>query len=227
MRLPVPYLRQEMSAEPDHSWSMSATSVREQLIDRSLALLPSTVERSGTGDLMTRSTTDVATMGPVLRDAAPQMLMAGIQVMLIAGAVFLLHPLLGLVALLVVPLMLLVTRWYLRRARAAYLAEGAADTEVSEELAATADGARTIEAFGMAGRRIQAGDSTVVEGVATRRRTLFLRSVFFPGLDLAFLLPLTACWCWGAACTWPAWSASARPWPASSTCSGWPTRWVR
>ena len=45
-------------------------------------------------------------------------------------------------------------RWYLRRARAAYLAEGAANSEVAEILAATAAGARTVEAFGLQERRI-------------------------------------------------------------------------
>jgi ATP-binding cassette subfamily C protein len=139
---------------------------------------------------MTRSTSDVALVGPVVRDAAPEIFLAGLQVSLILGAVFLLHPVLGLCALLVGPPVWLVLRWYLRRARDAYLAEGAADTEVSEELSATADGARTVEALRLADRRVAAGDATVAAGMATRRRTLFLRSVFFPGLDVSYVLPL-------------------------------------
>jgi ATP-binding cassette subfamily C protein len=97
---------------------------------------------------------------------------------------------LGLCTILVGPPMWLVLRWYLRRARDAYLAEGAADTEVSEQLSATADGARTVEALRLADRRVDAGDATVATGVDTRRRTLFLRSVFFPGLDLSYLVPM-------------------------------------
>jgi ATP-binding cassette subfamily C protein len=164
--------------------------LREELVDRTLALPLPTVERAGTGDLMTRSTSDVALVGPVVRDAAPEIFLAGLQVSLILGAVFLLHPVLGLCALLVGPPVWLVLRWYLRRARDAYLAEGAADTEVSEELSATADGARTVEALRLADRRVAAGDATVAAGMATRRRTLFLRSLFFPGLDVSYVLPL-------------------------------------
>jgi ABC-type multidrug transport system fused ATPase/permease subunit len=164
--------------------------LREGLVERTLALPLPTVERAGGGDLMTRSTSDVATIGPVVRDAAPEMLLAAIQVVLVTGAVFLLHPYLGLLALAAVPLMSIVARWYLRRARDAYLAEGAADTEISEALSASADGARTVEALGLAGRRIATGDATAAGGIATRRRTLFLRSVFFPGLDVGFTLPL-------------------------------------
>jgi ATP-binding cassette subfamily C protein len=164
--------------------------LREGLVERTLGLPLPVVERAGGGDLMTRSTSDVALVAPALRDAAPEVLLASVQVVLVTGAVFLLHPVLGLVALATLPLMSVVTRWYLRRARDAYLAEGAADTEVSEELSASTEGARTVEALRLAGRRIAAGDATVAGGVATRRRTLFLRSVFFPGLDVGFAVPM-------------------------------------
>lgn len=165
--------------------------VREQFVDRTLALPLPTVERAGGGDLMTRSTSDVATVGPVVRDAAPEIFLASLQVGFIVVAVCWVHPLLGLAVLLVLPPLWLVARWYLRRARDAYLAEGAADTEISEELAATADGARTVEALQLAERRIAAGDATVTTGMATRRRTLFLRCIFFLGLDVIYLV-LTA-----------------------------------
>lgn len=164
--------------------------LREQFVDRALALPLSTVERAGGGDLMTRSTGDVATVGPVFRDAAPEIFLSSVQILFALGAVFVLHPLLGLCALLSAPLLALVLRWYLRRARPAYLDEGAANTEVSEELAATAGGARTMEALRLAERRVVAGDATVRTSVATRRRTLFLRSVFFPGVELSHTLPM-------------------------------------
>jgi ATP-binding cassette subfamily C protein len=173
--------------------------LREGLVERTLTLPLSIVERAGGGDLMTRSTADVATIGPVVRDAAPEMLLGSVQVILVIGATFLLHPVLGLVALVVLPLMGLLARWYLRRAREAYLAEGAADTEVSEELSASADGARTVEALRLDGWRTDAGDATVVEGVATRYRTLLLRSVFIPGLDIAFAVPMAGMLALGAA----------------------------
>jgi ATP-binding cassette subfamily C protein len=164
--------------------------LRERFVDRTLALPPSTVERAGGGDLMTRSTGDVAMVGPVVRDAAPEIFLATVEVAFMVAVVFLLHPLLGLCTLLSSPLLVLVLRWYLRRARTAYLAEGAANTEVSEELAATAEGARTVEALRLPERRVATGDAMVAGAVATRRRTLFLRNVFFPGIEISYTLPI-------------------------------------
>jgi ATP-binding cassette subfamily C protein len=165
--------------------------LRERFVDRTLALPLSTVERAGGGDLMTRSTGDVAMVGPVVRDAAPEIFLATVEVLFMVAVVFLLHPLLGLCTLLSSPLLVLVLRWYLRRARTAYLTEGAANTEVSEELAATAEGARTVEALRLTARRVATGDTTVAGAVATRRRTLFLRNVFFPGIEISYTLPIT------------------------------------
>ncbi len=59
---------------------------------------------------------------------------------------------------------------------------------MSETLAATADGARTVEAFGLRRRRIDAGDRTIAEAHRTRVYTLFLRSVLFPQVDFSFVL---------------------------------------
>jgi ATP-binding cassette subfamily C protein len=166
--------------------------LREGFVEQTLALPMSTVEHAGSGDLMTRSTGDVNTVGPMVRDAAPEIFLAGVQVAFLFGAVFVLHPLLGLCALVGLPPLWLALRWYLRRARTAYLAEGAANTEVIEELAATADGARTVEALGLAPRRSEAGDTAIASAVRTRLRTMFLRSVLFPVLDTSHTLPMAA-----------------------------------
>ncbi|MGH8792724.1 MAG: ABC transporter ATP-binding protein, partial [Stackebrandtia sp.] len=164
--------------------------MREQFVDRTLSLPLSTVERAGTGDLTTRNSLDVSVVGAMLRDAAPEIFIALVNVVVIFGAVFYLHPLLGLCVFLMAPTVYAGTRWYLKRARQAYLDEGAANTEVTETLAATADGARTMEVFGLGRRRVAAGDDTIRGAYATRRRTLFLRSVFYPMLDGSYPIPV-------------------------------------
>ncbi len=166
--------------------------LREEFVDRALALPTSVVERAGTGDLMSRTTGDIAVVGGALRDAAPQVFVGALQTLFILGAVFLLDPLLGLSALTGIAGLWFAARWYLRRARAGYLAEGAANSEMSETLAATADGARTVEAFGLQRRRVDAGDRRVVDAHRTRVYTLFLRSVLFPQVDFSFVASTAA-----------------------------------
>jgi ATP-binding cassette subfamily C protein len=164
--------------------------VRERYEDRTLALPASVVERAGTGDLTTRGTADVTAVGTTLRDAGPELLVNAVQALFLTAAVFVLDPLLGLVGVLGLTPAWLALRWYLRRARAAYLAEGAANSDVAESLAATVSGARTVEAFGLAGRRVTTNREALEVSRRTRFRTLFLRSVFFPAVDVSYVLPV-------------------------------------
>lgn len=164
--------------------------IREQFAERALALPAAVAERAGTGDLMTRGTTDVAAVGATLRDAGPEVLIAGVQALFILGAVFVLDPLLGACGVLGLVGIWFAARWYLRRALTAYLAEGAANSALAEQLAATAAGARTIEALGLEQRRIAACQEDVETCRRTRTRTLFLRSVLFPAVDISYVVPV-------------------------------------
>ncbi|MDQ0406437.1 ABC transporter ATP-binding protein/permease [Streptomyces sp. NBC_01723] len=164
--------------------------VRERYVDRALALPASVVERSGTGDLTTRGTADVTAVGTTLRDAGPDLLVNSVQALFLMGAVFVLDPLLGAVGVLGLTPAWVALRWYLRRARAGYLAEGAATSEVAESLAATVAGARTVEAFHLAARRVSTNREALEASRRTRMRTLFLRCVFFPAVDISYVLPV-------------------------------------
>lgn len=168
----------------------TSARVREQFTDRALALPAAVVEGAGTGDLSVRGTSDVATVGSTLRDAAPDVLIAVVQVLFILGAVFAVNPLLGCCAVAGLSGIRWAARWYLRRARPAYLAEGAAYSQLTEVLTSTASGARTVEALGLELRRIAACDEAVDAWRRTRLRTLRLRSVLFPAVDVSYVLPV-------------------------------------
>ncbi|MEV5901421.1 ABC transporter ATP-binding protein, partial [Streptomyces sp. NPDC052127] len=150
----------------------------------------SVVERAGTGDLTTRGTADVAAVGTTLRDAGPELLVCTVQALFTLGAVFVIDPLLGAIGVLGLTPIWFALRWYLRRARAAYLAEGAATSEVAEIVAATASGARTVEAFRLQERRTAASRDALEISRRTRLRTLHLRSVFFPVIEVSYSLPV-------------------------------------
>jgi ABC-type multidrug transport system fused ATPase/permease subunit len=166
--------------------------LREEFVSRTLDLPVSVVERAGTGDLATRSSVDVAAVGTTVRDVVPVVVIASTHLSLLFGAVFLLHPLLGLAALTGLPSAVLVTRWYLRRASAAYLAEGAATAELTDALTTIAEGARTVEALRLADQRIRHGTACIGEQWRTRRATLALRSVFYPVVEASYAVPIVA-----------------------------------
>ncbi|MGC7102285.1 ABC transporter ATP-binding protein [Amycolatopsis lurida] len=163
--------------------------LREGFVDDALSLPASVVERTGTGDLMARGAADVSTVGVTLRDAAPTLFISSIQLTFVFAALFVLDPLFGVCSMVGLPLIMVISRWYLRRARDAYLHEGQTLSEMSDSLVETAEGARTVEAFGLASRQIAATDARVRRAYAARRRTLFLRSVLYPVVDFVYALP--------------------------------------
>ena len=177
----------------------AAARIRERFTGRVLELPAAVVEHAPDGDLAARGTADVDTVAATLRNAVPLMFIAGLQCLFIIGAVLLLDPLLGVCGLACLSLVTVALRWYLRRARAGYLAEGAANAEVAGSLAATAAGARTVEALRLQRQRIAAADAALAASRRARLYTLRLRSVLFPSVDLATTLPVVGVLALGAA----------------------------
>jgi ABC-type multidrug transport system fused ATPase/permease subunit len=168
----------------------TAARIRESFLDRALALPASVVERVPSGDLAARGTTDVDAVASSLRDALPEIFISIVQIVFIVAALILLNPPLGVAGLLGFSAIWFTVGWYLRRARTAYLEEGAANSELAEELSATTAGARTVEALGLAERRLAAGDAAITRTRMSRLRTLRLRSVFFPIVETSYTLPV-------------------------------------
>ncbi|GJF30976.1 multidrug ABC transporter ATP-binding protein [Kitasatospora sp. NE20-6] len=168
----------------------AAARVRERFLERVLALPAATAGHATTGDLVTRGTEDVDTVATTLRDAVPAVFVATVQTVLLVGAVVLLDPLLGLSGLTCLLLFAVVLRWYLRRARAAYLTEADATAELAEVITANAAGARTTEALALRQSRHEAAEHAVDAARRTRLRTLRLRTVLFPTVEVAYVLPV-------------------------------------
>ncbi|MER7935414.1 MULTISPECIES: ABC transporter ATP-binding protein [unclassified Streptomyces] len=164
--------------------------VREEFVDRALALPASVVERAGTGDLTARGTSDVGTVGTTLRDAGPELLVCSVQALFVMAAVFALDPVLGACGVLGLAPVWLALRWYLRRARDGYLTEGATTSGVAEIVTATVAGARTVEAFRLQEQRITAARQALEANRKARFHTLYLRTVFFPAVEVSYSVPV-------------------------------------
>lgn len=170
----------------------AAADVREKFLARVLTMPARVVEKSSLGDLATRATGDVTTVSNAMRYAAPDVLIAVMQSVLILVAVLAADPLLGLCGAASLSGIWFATRWYLRRARTAYLDMGAANSTLAEVIATTAAGARTVEALGLQEERLAASTAAIEWSRITRITALRLRTVLFPVVDISFVLPLVA-----------------------------------
>ncbi|GAA4222897.1 ABC-type multidrug transport system fused ATPase/permease subunit [Streptosporangium album] len=166
--------------------------LREEFVTRVLDLPLSTVERAGSGDLITRTSRDVDSLSRTVRRAVPETMIALVTCVITVGALLLVGPLLVLPSLLAVPVLLISTRWYLKRARDGYLRESAAYADMTDGLAETVSGARAVEALGLQDRRHRRTDDDIARSWAAERYTLGLRTVWFPAVELGYVIPIVA-----------------------------------
>ncbi|WP_019136410.1 ABC transporter ATP-binding protein [Cellulomonas massiliensis] len=171
--------------------------LREEFIERVTSLPLSTVERAGTGDLVARTTNDVNKLQHAVRFGVPRVIVAVVQITLTVVASVLLSPAVAVAMFVGVPVLLLVLRWYLRRATAAYLRESASYAVLNGTITESVEGARTADALSLGERRYGRVKDDLAEAFAAERATLNLRTVLFPGIDLTFVLAPVAVLLWG------------------------------
>jgi ABC-type multidrug transport system fused ATPase/permease subunit len=163
--------------------------LREDFVESSLALPVGVVEAAGSGDLLTRTSRDVDLLGWSVRLALPEWCIATVTAVLTFVAAVLVGWWVALPCLLGVPPLVIGLRWYLRRAKDGYLREIAAYGVMNASLTETVEGARTVEAMGLGPQRLRRIDQDIAGSYAAERYTLFLRTVFFPSVEVAYLIP--------------------------------------
>ncbi|MFE1801058.1 MULTISPECIES: ABC transporter ATP-binding protein [unclassified Streptomyces] len=157
--------------------------LREDFLVRAVGLPPGVLERAGTGDLLSRITTDIDRLANAMREAVPQLAIAVVWVALLLGGLVVTAPPLAPAVLVAVPILVIGCRWYFKRAASGYRSEAAGYAAVAAVLAETVDAGRTVEAHRLGERRIDLSDQRVKEWTAWERYTLWLRSVLFPAIN--------------------------------------------
>ncbi|MFD0404641.1 ABC transporter ATP-binding protein [Kitasatospora sp. NPDC127116] len=179
--------------------------LREDFLVRSVALPTGVLERAGTGDLVSRGTTDIDRLDKSVREAVPELAVAVVSLLLMLGALLVTSPLLALTSLIGLPLLLVSSRWYFRRAPQSYRSESAGYAAVSNVLAETVDAGRTVEALRLGDQRVRLTDRKLREWLAWERYTLWLRSVWFPTIDAVYTLAVLATMLFGGLFTVQGW----------------------
>ncbi|MCI3934763.1 ABC transporter ATP-binding protein [Streptomyces sp. AN091965] len=154
--------------------------LREDFLVRSVGLPPGVLERAGTGDLLSRITTDIDRLANAMREAVPQLAIGVVWLVLLVGGLAVVAPPLAPALLVAVPLLVVGCRWYFKRAPSAYRSEAAGYAAVAAALAETVDAGRTVEAHRLGARRVEQSERRIKEWTAWERYTLYLRSVLFP-----------------------------------------------
>jgi ABC-type multidrug transport system fused ATPase/permease subunit len=168
-------------------------NLREELVGSVLGLPLSYVEQAGTGDLMARASTDIDEMSRALRYGLPQMLVAGVTLVLALAALVVTAPVLGLAVIPVIPVVAISTRRYLRRARPAYRAQMAAWAATNASVQETVAAARTIDALRLGPRRVAKTDDAIRAWMSWESRTLDMRTAFFGIVETCYVIPLVLC----------------------------------
>ncbi|WPB89193.1 ABC transporter ATP-binding protein [Streptomyces malaysiensis] len=166
--------------------------LRERFVSDVLALPLATVERAGAGDLVTRTIRDVEVLAGCVRRAVPATMTALVTIAVTFGALFVVGPLLAFPCLIAVPVLWAAGRWFFGRSREAFLRQSASYARITEGLTETVEGARTVEALRLAGRRAERTDRDIAGSYAAERHTIGLLTVFLPIVDTAYVLPVAA-----------------------------------
>lgn len=171
-------------------------TLREGFLESVLGLPLSTVERAGTGDLLSRTTNDMEALSRTVRFAVPEWLIALLTAVIYMGVMLVIAPLATVAVLACLPLLYFSTRRYLRYATAGYLRERAAYATMSGTFAETVEGARTVDALRLSTRQADRIDADLSEAYDAEVFTLRLRMRWFPSVEFAYVMAAASVLLW-------------------------------
>lgn len=174
------------------SYHAMLAELRELLFERAMRLPQGVVEQAGTGDLVSRSSDDVAEVA----DAAPQVIPAfttvAFTIVVTFAGMAAIEAWYGLTLLVLLPVYVVTLRWYLATGPRVYRAERAAMSGRAQQLTESQRGYTTVLGLGLAERRHRQvlGASWAVVAHSLRARTV--QNMFFGRLNLAEYLGMAA-----------------------------------
>ena len=165
-------------------------AAREEVVRIVLRLPLGHVESSGSGDLLTRITSDVSKVATSARWALPTLISSAVLIAATSVAMLLNSPLLTLPMLVTLAIMWFGGGYYLRRAAAGYVAESRTYSVINTTITESVEGARTVESLGLGDVRTARLDDDIEVSAQAERYTMTLRNMLFAMVDASFQLPL-------------------------------------
>ena len=165
-------------------------NLREDMVGTALGLPVHRVEDAGTGDLVSRSTDDVAELSKAVTETVPILANSGFAIITTALALVTLDWQFLLVIVAAAPIYVIAARRYLRVAPGRYAAERASMADRARRVLEAIRGRSTVRAFGMEETmhaRIHAASWDVVEHGYSARRTMFVLQLWMTSVEFIML----------------------------------------
>ncbi|MET9224613.1 ABC transporter ATP-binding protein [Lentzea sp. NPDC003310] len=128
-------------------------ALREQLVARAMTLPQHLVERAGTGDLISRTSDDVTAVADAAPAVIPALTVSGFTIVVSLGGLAALEWPYAAAFAVVLPVYVLVMRWYLRVGPRVYGAERAAMSARAQQILESQRGYATVLGLGLTERR--------------------------------------------------------------------------
>lgn len=168
------------------------SSLRERFLEKVVELPPTVVERAGSGELLSRTTTDIDHITWAVRDAFPIITICLVEIVSILIAIGFTAPIFIAVVLVATPIIVVTTTRYLRKSPQSYRVESSSYALMNSMLVESAESGRTIEALQLGDDRIERSDAALGRWLEWERYTMRLRSEWFPTIEFSFIFPLAA-----------------------------------
>lgn len=165
-------------------------NLRQDMVGTALGLPTHQVEDAGTGDLVSRSTDDVAELSAAVTETLPTLSTSLFSILATVAALVTLDWHFLIIPIVVAPAYYLAARSYLARAPGRYAAERAAMAERARRVLEAIRGRATVRAFSMDDRmhtEIETASWSVVRKGITARTTMLVLNAWMLGIEFLML----------------------------------------
>lgn len=171
--------------------------LREDLIERLTHLPLSTVENTGTGDLVARTTNDITRIQNAVRFGIPTILIHLVTIIFTLGAAFAVNAFVALALFTGLPLLIPAAKWHFRDTLPAYTENAKAFANLNAALSESVANVRAVDALALGPWRRSVLKQALAKTWGTEAWALRLRMRLFFMMNFAFHIPIAFVVLWG------------------------------
>jgi ABC-type multidrug transport system fused ATPase/permease subunit len=166
--------------------------LREDLFDHLTTLSLRYFSQQKAGWIIARLTSDVDALSDVLSQGLTTLVVNTLTLLAAICGLFILDWRLGLVALVILPPTLVLTRWFQVRSHAAFLRVRETISSMTAQIAESVSGMAVIQAFNRERAFLGEFDRANDANLRTNTHAQYLNSLFFPGIEMLGIVAMAS-----------------------------------